>query len=180
MLYLVLGRVDAVDGSRWSVHDPHLHPKWNRQQWLSPRYLSPSYFRHRAHPSNKNTVYTGLLILICWLYINMLSKEESTTWEQAFPTIRINMRRSGGNQMAQNNRANRRSRVALACDICRLRKSRVNIYPPLPLHCTVNWHFLSAMAFAPAALRVVVWGLSVYIPPQTIPRMSSFRKSSYH
>ncbi|RMZ38832.1 hypothetical protein CA14_003279 [Aspergillus flavus] len=36
----------------------------------------------------------------------------------------INMRRSEGNQPTQSNRANRRSRVALACDICRLRKSR--------------------------------------------------------
>ncbi|KAF7617591.1 hypothetical protein AFLA_006507 [Aspergillus flavus NRRL3357] len=34
------------------------------------------------------------------------------------------MRRSEGNQPTQSNRANRRSRVALACDICRLRKSR--------------------------------------------------------
>ncbi|KAE8165540.1 fungal-specific transcription factor domain-containing protein [Aspergillus tamarii] len=34
------------------------------------------------------------------------------------------MRRSGGNQVTENNRPNRRSRVALACDICRLRKSR--------------------------------------------------------
>ncbi|KAB8263240.1 fungal-specific transcription factor domain-containing protein [Aspergillus pseudonomiae] len=34
------------------------------------------------------------------------------------------MRRSGGNQATQSNRPNRRSRVALACDICRLRKSR--------------------------------------------------------
>ncbi|OGM51099.1 hypothetical protein ABOM_000172 [Aspergillus bombycis] len=34
------------------------------------------------------------------------------------------MRTSGGNQATQSNRPNRRSRVALACDICRLRKSR--------------------------------------------------------
>ncbi|KAE8333931.1 fungal-specific transcription factor domain-containing protein [Aspergillus sergii] len=36
----------------------------------------------------------------------------------------IDMKRSEGNQPTQSNRANRRSRVALACDICRLRKSR--------------------------------------------------------
>ncbi|KAE8381201.1 fungal-specific transcription factor domain-containing protein [Aspergillus bertholletiae] len=36
----------------------------------------------------------------------------------------INMRRSGESQGAPNGRPSRRSRVALACDICRLRKSR--------------------------------------------------------